>query len=871
MVRSLVPSFGIIAVVWGLYLGNVLESFENALIDVRFRIVQRAATADVLLVKIDEKSIQDIGVWPWPRSLHANLLDRLLAAGARTVTFDIDFSSHSSEQEDQRLQEAFSRAEGRVILPVFVQFSNYDRRNRELVSAQPLARFRQYATISSFNVRPDADGTVRQISLFEPWSGRLTSTLSAVLGDPDGTVPETFLIDYGIDITTIPQLSYVDALRRTFAPELITGRDVVVGATAFELGDVLTVPVWRALPSVVVQVLGVQSIIQDRALQRLPPLLVLCGILLLTFALGPQYVKWSWGRGLVISFSLISGMLAGALAVQVAFPVIMDATPWTLTTVLTYGASLVRRINEQDMRLLVQKLSLIQKDKFMQRVVTHTFDGIVTISDHGKILSFNRTAEQIFGYSADKSIHRDFGLLLAEAENKCGADSSCVALLGTLVETAAPVELTGRRQNGESFAIDVAVTDMKYDEQSIFIAAIRDISDRKRAEAFAAEAQRRLEVAIASTSEGFVLWDPEDRLVLCNKRFREFYKEVDDLLVPGWRFVDIIRAHAETGDVPAAVGRVDEWVCDGLERHVSEGRPYKQLLTNGRWLRISERRTWDGGIVGIITDITDDERREKALNKAKEQSEFANRAKTAFLANMSHELRTPLNAIIGFSEIIKTELLGPVGSAKYLSYATDIYDSGNHLLDVISDILNISQIESGKLKPKPEAVNLCDTIETSLKFIKEKVKNLDHRLLVKLDQNLPFIYADERLMKQTLINLLSNAVKFTPQGGSITVRASHLPTDQLEISVSDTGIGMTEEEITRALEPFGQVDNSLNRKYEGTGLGLSLVKSFVELHKASLDIDSKPDVGTTITIRFPLGKNMPNVGTSETCNPNLYS
>lgn len=244
--------------------------------------------------------------------------------------------------------------------------------------------------------------------------------------------------------------------------------------------------------------------------------------------------------------------------------------------------------------------------------------------------------------------------------------------------------------------------------------------------------------------------------------------------------------------------------------------------------------------------------REENLRTAQRQAEMANRTKSEFLAAMSHELRTPLNAILGFSEIMKNELMGPLGKPEYKDYAGDIHDSGTHLLEVINDILDISKIEAGKLELKEERVNVNDIINKSVRLMKERAENAGFDITIEIEPDLPLLFVDARLVKQNLINLLSNAIKFTPQGGHITVRAMFDDDGAIAMAVSDTGIGIAAEDIDHVLAPFGQVDSSLSRKYEGTGLGLPLVKSFIELHGGTLTIDSTIGLGTTVTIRFPV-------------------
>ena len=247
--------------------------------------------------------------------------------------------------------------------------------------------------------------------------------------------------------------------------------------------------------------------------------------------------------------------------------------------------------------------------------------------------------------------------------------------------------------------------------------------------------------------------------------------------------------------------------------------------------------------VSIRTDIT--ERKEAEMSAI-----TANQAKSNLLANMSHELRTPLNAIIGFSNMMKLEIFGPLGSEKYTEYLDDINHSGQHLLALIVDILDVSAIESGTVHLDKEEVNLPSLIDASVRMIKTRAKEGGVAVFSSVDSRIPPMHIDARRMKQVLLNLLSNAVKFTPENGQVFITALLNDDDSIVVSVRDTGIGMNENEIRIALSAFGQVDSGLNRKHEGAGLGLPLTKGLVELHGGSLDIVSEKNKGTIVNVTF---------------------
>ena len=238
-----------------------------------------------------------------------------------------------------------------------------------------------------------------------------------------------------------------------------------------------------------------------------------------------------------------------------------------------------------------------------------------------------------------------------------------------------------------------------------------------------------------------------------------------------------------------------------------------------------------------------------------EQAEAANRAKSAFLANMSHELRTPLNAIMGFSEIMREQHLGPVNNARYLSYAGDIHASGHYLLGIINDILDLSKIEAGKMTVEnAEEFPLSQALQASLAICAVQAEKFGVRLESQMPPHDVQLFAVERMIRQIMINLLSNAIKFTPAGGTVQVGGHVLAGGGYAVTVQDSGIGMTEAEIVKALTPFGQIENKTTAAHTGTGLGLPLAKAMLELHGGLLEISSVPGHGTQVILNFPASR-----------------
>lgn len=419
-------------------------------------------------------------------------------------------------------------------------------------------------------------------------------------------------------------------------------------------------------------------------------------------------------------------------------------------------------------------------------------------------------------------------------------------------------------------------------ERGYMDAMLLEISERKKAEDHVRELNASLEARVdertaqLNKSRDALLeaqrvatigsWEwliPENRVAWSRETFN-ILGISPKLVEPNF---DAFNALIHKEDVDRVKDAVDDAVINGSSYNIQ----FRIIRTDGNLLFVNSigNTEFDGDgqlvrLFGTLQDITVQKEAELSIHKALEEADIANRSKSELLANMSHELRTPLNAIIGFSSSIREEIYGPLGHEKYREYLEDISKSGEHLLELINDILDVSAVEAGKMEFHEEPLDFAKLAAASVRLIKERSEDAHIRLLTDVDPHLPYIFADERRIKQILLNLLSNAVKFTQSGGKVTLGASVDNDNRYVITVTDTGIGMTREGIFKALSQFGQVNRGSFGKHEGTGLGLPLTKALVELHGGTLEIDSEKDVGTTVTAHLPAERTFENVEYSST-------
>ncbi|KAJ57392.1 histidine kinase [Actibacterium mucosum KCTC 23349] len=363
----------------------------------------------------------------------------------------------------------------------------------------------------------------------------------------------------------------------------------------------------------------------------------------------------------------------------------------------------------------------------------------------------------------------------------------------------------------------------------------------------------RMWAAIEAVPDGFVLYDRDDRLVMCNERYREIYATSAAAMTPGTTFEEILRYGAERGQYRDAVGRVEEWLVERLANHRRTDVPVEQALSDGRWLRILEKETPDGGRVGLRVDITAQKEQQVALEEARVVAESGNRAKTAFFANMSHELRTPMNGVIGMAELLcDTEL-----SEEQALYAETIRNSGESLLALLNDVLDFSKMEVGKLSLQSEPFDLEQTIHEVVMLLQTTASHKELDLVVDYDLFQPTMFEGDRgRVRQILTNLIGNAVKFTEQG-HVLVRvvgfeAEREDYQRLHITVEDTGIGIAQEMQSHIFGEFNQVEDQQNRKFEGTGLGLAISKQLVNLMGGEMWLESEIGRGSCFGFHIEL-------------------
>ena len=388
------------------------------------------------------------------------------------------------------------------------------------------------------------------------------------------------------------------------------------------------------------------------------------------------------------------------------------------------------------------------------------------------------------------------------------------------------------------------------DSVSAVVTASLDISERKKIEQLAQRQQSYLRVIVDNIPNWVYATDEQQHFTLVNLAMGRALGTAPDEMI-GKKFTDFF------ADTVTALGEqlADKEVLRTGQPTAVDEYSVLDALGERRWMQTTKvpfvSSTGDIEVLSVAVDMSERRRTEEVLRKAMEEAEAANLHKTEFLANLSHELRTPLNHIMGFAQLMADEVFGEIGNPRYRDYARVICDSGTHLTEILEDILDISKLETGNLSLAESEFDLCEVIGSVVTMVTGRVGQAALSLRTELMAENTIMHGDVRMVRQMLLNLVSNSTKFTPEGGDICISTSYADDGALLIAVTDSGIGIKTSDFEKVLAPFGQADDYLNRSHQGTGLGLSLVKSMIELHGGRLDLASEVGVGTKVTLVFP--------------------
>ena len=483
----------------------------------------------------------------------------------------------------------------------------------------------------------------------------------------------------------------------------------------------------------------------------------------------------------------------------------------------------------------------------LAQVAEYTSNAVSITDTQGCITWINNGFTRITGYSLAQALGQTSMVLLESGKTQEAELAILKQALAT--GTGCRVELCHRAKDGHLYWTDTEIQP-QYDDQgqhSGFMEIGSDISLRKHAQTQAQHSIQLLRGSIDVIDEAFVLYDPDDRLVLCNEKYRQLYSMSADVIVPGASFEHIVRTGAQRGQYPEAIGRVDAWVAERMQAHRSGTASLVQRLGTGRTLRAIERKMPDGHIVGFRVDITE-------LVQATEAAQAASQSKSQFLANMSHEIRTPMNAILGMLKLLNyTDL-----NARQYDYVSKTQGAANSLLGLLNDILDFSKIDAGKMELDPQPFSLEKLMRELSVILSANVGDKELEVLFDIDPAMPHaLVADSMRLHQVLINLGGNAIKFT-QRGEVVIQIKVLAQTQehatLRIAVSDTGIGIAPENQKKIFDGFSQAEASTTRRFGGSGLGLSICRYLVAMMGGELALDSVPGQGTTFffTLTLPL-------------------
>jgi len=489
--------------------------------------------------------------------------------------------------------------------------------------------------------------------------------------------------------------------------------------------------------------------------------------------------------------------------------------------------------------------AMYESERRFRTMVENAGDAIYIHDRYGKIFDINKIACDQVGYSRDELLELSVAQLdaaidfenLRETWDLGEADPSKYPMT---------LETAHRRKDGTTFPIEVRISLLPSEEGARFVAMVRDITARKQVEEALRESEELLSAAINNISDGFILVDADNRIVLFNNRFKALYPNSRDLIQEGASFNDFVRGGAERGEYADAMGRVEDWLTERKARGHESSESFDQQLIGNRWVRISVGRLPDGGWVGMHVDVT-------LIKEAMESADKANLAKSEFLSSMSHELRTPMNAILGFAQMLNFNPKEPLSKTQKES-VDHIMKGGQHLLELINDILDFAKIEAGKVELSLEIISPREILDECLLLI-SNMAAANGITISSPDAatNVPLVLADHTRFKQVLLNFMSNAVKYNRENGTMFIHFEEVPGDMLRISVTDTGEGIPDEKQQELFKPFSRL-GAENSEIEGTGIGLVVCKDLIDLMNGAVGFESVVGKGSYFWFDLPLAE-----------------
>jgi PAS domain S-box-containing protein len=703
---------------------GIVDALDRYADSKRFELGQRPATGQVVVIEIDPKSLRAIGVWPWPRRIHADLLRILVDAGFSEVAFDVDFSQASNAADDRLFEEALEYAGGSVILPAFYQLDTARTLDPQVILTRPLKQFAEHAWTGIVNANIDATGETR--SIFNGvYSGDIYyPAMSEILTGWTGEPSDRLSIDFSIHPDTIPRLSYSDVLNGSVDLTRYAGAKIIVGASAIELQDRFNVPVYQVVSGPVLQALATESILQGRLVSRPGPLVKYGGAVLIILIFGVLFpaARWQQERflfpGMILLVELSAIVLQGKLAIS------LPTSAWHICFISFYVLSALRELDFREIKVGIANMKSRNTERLLSQIMADSFDGVIIAEHRGPILAINPAGQRIiFGGEEVEVVSR--------------------TLTDVLPETFSPAVLT----------------------------------------------------AVEEATSG-----------------------------------------------PAGKPVVRE-----IEIHDDSKNAYIELITTVSMLD----GTPPTKIVTLtFRDVTQRRQAELVAEFAAKEAIAASQAKSNFLASVSHELRTPLNAIIGFSEIMKST--DPkIDLDSYTEYADHIHESGSHLLGVVNSLIDVSRIEADGFELHEEIVDLNELVSGISRIVAGWSQAQEKHISYHIGTEGLSLICDRTTTRQMLLNLISNSVKFTGENGIIELRVRQRAAGDLEIVVSDNGIGIASEDLQNITKPFFQANAELARQHDGVGLGLAIVSGCARAHGGEFIVESVPRVGTKARVIFP--------------------